>query len=231
MKAHAETHLTPGSFPRRAPGCAGSRWRHFGFWLTLGLVALIPARADPVAAPIESADSPRWSGHASYVLGYKMLNSKWSPIQNQLELGVLDLDLRPPAWPISLCGQLLLTYADSPPDVAGAGGDYSGVWEINLGVRKVFTLSDRFELFVGGGLAVVGASASSWVDLGGTSAQVYEDSGTGIGAWGGAGVYWNISDHWQVGIEVQYTWGEVDLFDERIDAGGFHALAMFGYHW
>jgi opacity protein-like surface antigen len=195
------------------------------------LGAVIAARADPHAPPIASAGSAQWTGHASYVLGYKMLNSKWSPIQNQLEFGVLDLDLRPPEWPVSLCAQLLLTYADSPPAVAGARGDYSGTWEINLGVRKVLKLSDRFELFVGGGLAVVGASASSWVDFGDYEAQVYEDSDMGIGAWGGAGVCWNLSDHWHLGAEVQYSWGEVDLFDERVDAGGFHVLAMFGYHW
>jgi hypothetical protein len=40
-----------------------------------------------------------------------------------------------------------------------------------------------------------------------------------------------LSTHWHAGVELQYSWGEANLFDTRLNAGGFHALALFGFHW
>lgn len=172
-----------------------------------------------------------WSGHASYVAGYKQLDSDWSPVEGQLEFGLLDLDLQPPNWPFSLCSQLLLTYADQPPGLPGAVGDYSGAWEINFGGRKVFGVSDSVELFIGGGISYLGASVSSSMTFGWGAGQIYEASDSTFGYWTSGGLYWNLSEHWHVGLAFQYSWGEIELFDADLNAGGFHALGLFGYHW
>lgn len=178
-----------------------------------------------------SASEKTWAGHASYVLGYKRLESDWNPVENQTEVGIVDVDLTRTDWPISLCGQALFTFTEDIPEVSGAQGDASGTWEFNLGARKIWTISDKWKPFLGVGLSVIGASASKFVDAPGGSIQDYEDSDIGLGAWGGAGLYWHFADHWHVGATLQYSWGEVTLFEKRMNAGGFHALGMFGYHW
>lgn len=175
--------------------------------------------------------NPVWSGHASYVLGYKGLESAWEPVDHQVEWGLIDIDLKPPGWPISICGQLLLTYADEVPDLEQVRGDYSGVWELNLGARKVWQHSDVWQPFLGGGVSLLGGSASTFVETSEGGFQDYEDSDYGLGAWAGGGLYWHFSRHWHAGIQLQYSWGEITLFSTKLNPGGFHALAMFGYHW
>lgn len=198
---------------------------HLGFALVTACLLACPAHAQ--FSPAES----NWTGHFSYAVGYKGFESDWSPVEDQWEFGLIDVDFCPPRWPVSLCLQVLTTYAEEPPGVPNATGDYSGAWELNLGVRKVIPLSHHFSAFLGGGVGVMGASVSSWFDFGYFSGQVYEDSDFTVGGWGGAGLYYHFSEHWHVGAEAQYSYAEIELFDHRLNAGGFHALALVGYHW
>ena len=198
-----------------------------GFLLVSAVSVGVDAAEFSPTAPPPSA----WAGHVSYVAGYKQFESDWAPVEGQFEFGVFDIDVQPPKWPVSLCTQLLVTYADSPPDLPGAFGDYSGAWEINLGVRKVFPVSQPISLFLGGGVSFLGASSSSWLDFGWGGGQVYEDSDSTVGFWCSGGVYWNLSRHFHLGLELQYSQGEITLFHQELSAGGFHALGMFGYHW
>ena len=186
------------------------------------------------ATSVSAADfggQPDWTGHVSYVAGYQRMASKWSPAENQVEFGLIDANFAPRSWPVSLCVQTLLSYQDRIPNIPGATGDYSGAWEFNFGVRKIWEPSRSWHPFVGGGLSVAGASVCSWVRWPFGGSQVTEDSDTGVGAWGGGGVYWNLSDHWHLGVEAQYSWAEIKLFGNNMQAGGWHALFMCGVHW
>jgi hypothetical protein len=169
----------------------------------------------------------RWTGHAGYVFGYKKLESKWSPAQNQVEFGVLDVDVLPPRWPVSLAAQLLASATDSIPDSANTFGDWSGVYELNLGLRKVFNQGKTWEPFVGGGFSIMGSAISTQM-----FDSYYQHNGTtGFGYWISGGIYWNFTRHWHVGLEAEYSSAELHLFDAKLDAGGLHALVMVGYHW
>jgi hypothetical protein len=193
-----------------------------------GILSLVGAGG---VAAADSANEAAWTGHVSYVAGYKALESGWEPVDGQAEFGIVDADFQPPHWPLSLCTQFLLTYAGDVPAVPNVRGDYSGVWEFNLGVRKVWNPGATWQPFLGGGLSILGASASTFENTSYGGFQNYEESDTTAGAWVGGGLYWNFATHWHVGAEVQYSWGELNFFGTRLNAGGVHALAMFGYHW
>jgi hypothetical protein len=170
----------------------------------------------------------RWSGHVSYVIGYKRLETGWNPAADQVEFGLFDLDVQPPGWPVSLALQSLLSYADDIPNHPGFLGDYSGTYEFNFGVRKVFDQDPRFQPFVSGGLSVLGGSTTThWSGWDYTT----EDSDSDIGWWTSAGLYWNLTQSFHIGFQAEYSWGEIQLFNRDLNAGGFHALFMAGIHW
>ncbi|MGH7724542.1 MAG: hypothetical protein ACREOU_03865 [Candidatus Eiseniibacteriota bacterium] len=186
-----------------------------------------------VASLADSAPAvnPSSSFHVSYVIGLKMLESGWDPVADQLEFGIVDLDFRPRGWPFSPCVQVLTTYAPAVPSLRGLTGEYCGVWEINLGARTIREVSDRWKPFLGAGVSYLGGSVSSYVvPPGSPGFQVIEDSDANVGVWGSGGFYRYVSRRWHIGLEVQYSWGEITLFDEPLRAGGLHALAMVGYH-
>lgn len=200
------------------------------FRVTFPLVIVYAGQTINACAADSQAPDP-WSGHISYVVGYKMLESQWEPVERQLEFGLLDADFQPPRWPVSFCTQLLLTYADDVPAFSSEPADYSGVWEINLGLRKIWNRDSTWQPFVGGGFSVIGATTSKWISDSYGGFQVVQESEATAGAWIGAGLYWNFSRHWHVGVQAQYSWGELNFSDANVNAGGVHALAMFGFHW
>lgn len=169
--------------------------------------------------------------HVSYAVGYKRLESGWKPANDHVQFGMLDVDHRPPGWPVSLVGKVLLSYAADIPDVDDAVGDYSGTYELDLGVRKIF---DRYSLqpFVEGGIGVVGAQISDWYGghhrHGGYS--YHEDSDHAFGYWVGSGVFYKrTSSPVLFGLSVHYSFDmEVDLFDRDLEAGGLSVLLLIG---
>ena len=55
------------------------------------------------------------------------------------------------------------------------------------------------------------------------------DDNNGIGIWLNGGVYWTLSQHFNLGLDLRYSQADVTLFD--VDAGGTHAGVILGYHW
>jgi opacity protein-like surface antigen len=185
------------------------------------------ASAEVPQPPPPVISDQSWGGHVSYVAGYKGLDSKWESAKNQLEVGALDLDIRPPGAGISIAAQALVSLASEGPDTLGKSGESARTTEFNLGLRKVFENQSSVAPFLGAGLAVVNADAESKTDTGDTRS----DSAWAVGAWGGGGLYWYLTETIHVGAAVQYTWAQADLFDERHNFGGVHAMLMVGLHW
>jgi hypothetical protein len=174
----------------------------------------------------------KWTGHLNYIFGYKKLSNDWKPAEDQIEFGIVDLDLRRLNWQVSIVGQLLLSYSSDIPEIYGFEGDYSGTYEFNLGLRKVWKNSSRFHPFLGGGPSIIGGSTTRQIDRPfGGAMYVQDDNDSGFGYWVGGGFYWVLTERLHTGINAQYTWGEIKLFDKNLNVGGIHLNVIIGYHW
>lgn len=181
-----------------------------------------------IQPPPPPPPAERLTGHLSYVVGYKGLESDWSPSDDQFEFGAVDLDFKPPGWPVSLVFQMLLSTADDVPNQPGFIGDYSGTYEFNFGLRKIWDRHPRFHPFISGGVSVLGASTT--IDWGSYWYEVVDEDTT-VGWWASAGCYYNLSPQFHIGAQVEYSTGDVELFGQKIDAGGLHVLFMIGTSW
>jgi hypothetical protein len=176
------------------------------FWITICTSYALAAnaegetilKANPTAE--QTHQEAKWTGHVSYILGYKKLSSDWEPAEDQIEFGLVGLDLRRANWRFSIVGQMLLTNASDIPDEPGFRGDYSGTYEFNVGVRKVWGDLPRFHPFLGGGFSILGGSTTE--DLGDLW-YYQEENDSGFGYWVGVGFYWILTDQLHTGINAQ----------------------------
>ena len=185
----------------------------------------------PAGEPIQrtaAEEAKRWTGHASYIFGYKKMSSDWAPADQQIEFGIFDIDFKRNHWPISIAGQVLLAYSSKIPGFVGSLGDYSGSYEFNLGLRKVWDGRPKFHPFLGAGVSLAGGSTTVQVDR---FDYVQPDNDSGVGYWLGTGFYWKVSESFHTGLNVQYTRADITLFDRKLNAGGFHANILLGTSW
>jgi hypothetical protein len=173
-----------------------------------------------------------WTGNFNLFLGWKILDeSNWAPVDQHEEIGFL-LDFKPKSWPVSIAidylksnddklGSFVLPFTGTPSEKVG-----SETSEIDLGIRKIWNTSPKFRPFVGGGIAFIKGE----FDLTSGSTQMAEDD-TGTGIWLDAGMYWIFGGHFNLGIDLRYSWAEVTLFNVNANAGGWHFGMIFGYHW
>ena len=173
-------------------------------------------------------EESQWAGHISYIFGYKRLNNDWAGAQDHVEFGLVDLDFQKKNWPIHIAGQFLSTYSPDTPDEAAFKGDFSGTYELNLGLRKVWERPSQFHPYFGGGVSIIGASITD--DLG-DDCYYQEDHDSSYGFWVGTGFYWILSEKWHTGLNFQYSYAEVELFGEELNAGGLHFNLLIGWHW
>jgi len=170
----------------------------------------------------------KWSGHFNYSLGYKKMEANWVPAEDQFEYGLVDLDFQKTHWPVSIACQLLMTYSEQVPDTEGASGDYSGTYEFNLGLRKIWRPQKKIQPFLGGGLSILGASTT---EQGCGYCYTQTDHDSNLGFWLGTGAYWILGQNFHTGFNLQYTYGEIQLFGKDFNAGGLHFNALIAYHW
>ena len=187
------------------------------FFLLLGL----PARR-------AAAEEKRWIGNVNLLLGAKTLEKDdWEPAEKQGEVG-FELDFKRPDWPLSVALDLL--------GAAGEGTVYepsfgnikfeSETSELCVGIRKIWDGSGSVRPFVGGGLALVKATGKATL-----FGLPLSDSGTGSGFWLDAGIYWTLSEAFNLGLEFRTSSGKATIFDQEIKAGGRHAGLLLGWHW
>lgn len=176
------------------------------------------------ALPLAHADASAWSGNVNLLFGAKSLDENdWYPVEDQGEFGVL-IDFKQEEWPFSIAIDMLGSAADETI----AGWYYEGsTSEFDLGVRKIFELENStIRPFIGGGLALVSAE-TSW----GFGGPWFSDSDSGAGLWLNGGVYWTLSEAFNLGFQLRSSAANVTLFGVEGSAGGGHAGFMVGYHW
>ena len=203
-----------------------------GFWLCffrngmflLFAVIILCIRVSSVNA----SQNNEWSGNINLLLGAKALDEDdWKPAEEQSEFGV-EIDFKHQNWLFSIVIDFL--------GAAGEGDIYdwdlgniqleSTTSEINIGVRKIWDRTQYIRPFVGGGLSLINAEAETSV-LGVTISD--DDQSTGI--WLGGGIYWTLSEHFNIGFEAKYSTAEVEIYNVDVTAGGGHFGLLFGYHW
>lgn len=184
------------------------------------VLAAMAALAVGVSALPAAAAS---TGNVNILLGQKTLDDNdWEPIEKQPAFGIL-VDFRMEDWPVNIAVDLL----GSKDDDTISGTDVEGsTTEIDLGVRWIYEELGQIKPYVGGGLALLSAEVKA--DAGPVS--VSDDDST-VGFWLNGGVYYTFAEHFNVGLDLRYSQGDVDLMGTSADAGGFTAGLLLGYHW
>ncbi len=180
---------------------------------------LLPGRA----AALEAG----WTGNANFLLGAKALDKdEWEPADEQAEFGA-EVDFRKRDWPVSLAIDLLGAVGEGRVyTYLGEAKFESETSELSVGVRKVWDGSPHVRPYIGGGIAL--AKATARVSLSGFT---LEDSDNGTGYWLGGGVYWTLSESFNIGLELRSSSVKTDLFGQEVKAGGGHFGLLLGYHW
>jgi len=160
-----------------------------------------------------------WTGNVNFFLGAKALDEdEWEPVEEQTEFGV-EIDFRQQNWPVSIAIDIL----GAADDNTFAGFDVeSKTSELNIGVRKIWDKSPIVRPFIGGGVSFITGEFEAF--------GVSEDD-SAIGFWLGGGVYWTLSEHFNLGMELKVSSAEVTLFGVDANAGGGHFGLLIGYHW
>ena len=170
--------------------------------------------------PSSPALANNYEGNVRLFLGQKHLDSEtWNTLDRQNEIG-LFFDIKNSAWPVSIAFDII----GSGEDKNEAGAERGYTIEQHLGVRKFWSIADSgINPYLGGGLALIKAE---YEVIGET-----KDDDRAVGVWVGAGADWHLSQKLSLGIDVRYSQADVTIFDEEIDAGGFHTGVTLGYRW
>ncbi|RMF16846.1 MAG: hypothetical protein D6758_07255 [Gammaproteobacteria bacterium] len=188
----------------------------------------ITTQAAAVAATLllslTAAQAGDWSGNVSGMLGQKSLDDKdWPDADKQSSIGML-LDFKRTDWPVSIAIDLMGTGDENKH---GADKDEAYTAEMNIGLRKIFTVDGTsLRPYVGGGFASIYAESKS--STGGTT-TTYDD--TASGGWVGAGAYYDLTPKFHLGLDARYSRAEVRLNGEDREAGGTNLAVSAGYHW
>jgi len=188
-------------------------WTLKNFFITLLLL---------MSTSITNADE--WSGHIGGFFGLKIMNSSdWPDIDNHYAMGVM-FDIKKDSWPISIALDFLDTGGKNEHD---GMTDLGHTTEIQLGARKIFMKQDsKVQPYIGGGVSFMYAQQEYEVN----NITTTEDDG-GVGPWLGAGMYYEVTPKFVLGLDARYSYGKVTLFDKEIDAGGIFAGVTAGYQF
>jgi hypothetical protein len=187
-----------------------SRWCIFLFFISIITIA---------GSEISALGQSDWTGNVNFFLGAKALDEdEWEPGEEQTEFGV-EIDFRQQNWPVSIAIDLL--FAADEDDFAGFDVE-SKTSELNIGVRKIWDKSPLVRPFIGGGVSFITGEFEAF--------GVSEDD-SAMGLWIGGGVYWTLSEHFNLGLELKVSSAEVTLFGVDANAGGGHFGLLIGYHW
>ncbi len=174
-------------------------------------------------APTALAQQSVWTGNINAFLGAKALDKDdWEPVEDQAELGV-KIDFRQQTWPVNIATDFLYSFGEDDSLGINVEGE---TFELNLGVRKIWDQAPPVHPFIGGGISMIWARFKG-SGFGGSAS----DDDTGIGFWLDGGVYWTLTENFNLGLELGYSKAEVTLFDIDGEAGGVHFGALAGYHF
>ena len=174
------------------------------------------------------AQAQETTGNVNLVLGKKSLDSgDWAPVENQNEAGI-EFDFREASWPVNIA--LGLRHSEEEGSVFDATLGTLSVTgrttEVSFGIRKVWDQQATVSPYVGGGLALVDAEAE--VRASGASGS---DSDSSVGLWLGAGIYFTVVEHLNVGLDFRVTSADATLAGIDVSSGGSHIGLLVGYHF
>jgi hypothetical protein len=166
------------------------------------------------------AQESEWTGNVNFFLGGKTLDDEdWEPVEEQAEFGI-EVDFAKKTWPVNIAIDLMVSAKEENPLGINIKGETS---EFNVGVRKIFD-AGIMHPFIGGGISFISAELSIF-GLG--------VSGNDTGYWVDAGIYWRLTEHFNLGFEVKKSSADVTFSDISVtaDGGGEHFGLLLGYHW
>ena len=164
------------------------------------------------------------SGHIGGFIGLKTMDSNdWPDLDNHFAMGVF-FDIKKDSWPVSI----VLDITDTGDKHKHNGmEDLGHTTELHFGIRKSFINQDsRIQPYVGGGISSMYAEQEFEVN----NVSTKQDDST-VGFWLGAGMHYEMNPKFVLGLDVRYSEGEVTLFDEDLNAGGFYTGVTGGYQF
>ena len=173
---------------------------------------------------LSTAHAGDWTGNISGYVGQKSLDdSDWSQLDSQVAVGLI-LDLKQSNWPLRIAFD---TIGSGDVHEHGSQKDEGYTLENHLGIRKVFEFNDLpVKPYLGGGIALVYGELKKK-----EGAVTVSDDDRALGGWIGGGLYFELTSHINLGLDLRYSQAEVTLFDLDREAGGIHAGVTAGYHW
>jgi len=165
-----------------------------------------------------------WTGNIGGSLGSKRLDDKdWSSLDSHTSVGFM-LDVGKTSWPVSFTYDLIVS---GEIDKDGDLKDEAYTLENHFGIRKTFNLEDsKFRAYIGGGITMVSAEIRNK-----TATTTNKDDDDAAGIWLGAGWFVDVTDSFDIGVDLRYSEAEVTIFDQDLEAGGMHFAATASYHW
>ena len=171
-----------------------------------------------------NAEERSWTGNLNVLLGGKAVEEDdWEPVDEHGAFGML-LDFRKKTWPVSIVLDSIHSGSEEDEGSLEIEGTTS---EFNIGVRKIWEFEDKaIRPFIGGGLALIQAEQISRNRFNATL-----DDDSGVGVWMQAGIYWTVTNHFNIGFDLRHSIAEAELFNEDIDVGGTTFGMLLGYHF
>lgn len=160
------------------------------------------------------------TGNLNVIFAAKTLDENdWEPVDQHSEFG-LHADFRPVTWPVNLAVAYFKSESDDEPLNPFVDAKLETT-ELQLGLRKIWE-AQAVRPFIGGGVTLVDATLK--ISAPGFSSS---ESHSGTGYWVGAGLYWTIAEHLNIGVEGRLSAAEA----EDAEVGGTHLGLMVGYHF
>ena len=191
-------------------------------------LASLLAAGGAQAATYNNSTDRAYSSNVNIEGGFKRLNSDWKPADDQGAFGIAG-DYRRTSWPVNVLASY--TWArSSKENVSLPGGGtvqvQSQTDELDLGLRKYFERFERWRPFLSGGAALMDGQIKS-TGPGGSG----KNSDSVVGFFASVGAVYTIGDFVNLGAEVKYSKGDVDLGGSTFNAGGVLADVLVGIHY
>ena len=211
------------------------------------LQAILSILALTVVSPL-LAGGGEGTGNVNFFLGQKSLDdAAWAPGDQQFEVGV-ETSWGKYSWPVLLAVDFFWSKdqptVDAPPSETFSGEESLSTMELGLGFRKIWRAGSA-RPYWGAGVVVIEARQEKIKEerLGGVpfGVSTVKHSARGIGGWLDGGVFWRMTQRFNLGLAVRYSLAAADLLEYSVrardyredwfNAGGFHAGLILGWGW
>jgi len=183
------------------------------------LFAILAGIAATTAAQAAPED---WDWNYNVVLGRRNVSEKdWDPFHDYGEMGIEA------SWGKADEPLLFATdfYASQDIKRIGLATVESKSFELDLGLRKIWTFKKRWNPYFGAGFTLASADAESP-----TSSGLNSDSDLTEGMWAGAGIFFRAGTNFNFGVVARATvMREYRIFGINRDANSTHIGFVIGW--